>query len=126
MGAWGTKPFENDDAGDWLVELHAPIEKVVNKAAKARVPQNYPFTWLKGYAASETIIALSRAGQGFTPEILNAAVASLRNMLNDTRFVETWNDPRRFRADVNARLRELESIIARQRAHWQRMGWKAP
>jgi hypothetical protein len=61
MGAWGTGNFENDDAGDWVVEFRtAPAEQKLHEAFAAVIgTTDYIECDLGGYAlaAAETVAA---------------------------------------------------------------------
>jgi uncharacterized protein DUF4259 len=89
MGAWGARSFENDDALDWVWELHESADDSVVRAALAAVPEDGQIEAPEAAcacAAAEVVAAAAGAPAEWLPDEVKdwvgahgSAVAGLRS-----------------------------------------------
>ena len=109
MGAWGTGPYENDDAGDFKDSLRkdTPPSAFIRifKEAARRIPSPRDMKkvvdgrrgglhtagdfYLEARAAAKMVADSKTGGE------LNAlAIRALENMVRDEGWLETWDEPK--------------------------------
>jgi hypothetical protein len=133
MGAWGTGPFENDDALDWVWELEEGGERVVRAALQAAVSAKGTYDADTGVAsnavaAAEVVAALrgrpynkvpeeveqwlSSAARPPQPDLLDLARRAVERVRSDSELKECWDeapDP----SDRDAWYAAMDDLLAR-------------
>jgi len=99
MGAWGVEPFENDTAAEFADKLRA----VTFTGLRSRDP-------LVVRAAAEAMLLLDAAGLHVGKDFFQDAKYRLQEMIEDERFVSSWNEPRAILASLR---RQLKRVAAR-------------
>jgi len=109
MGTWGYKPFENDDACDWIYDLEdsqdlALLEETIAEACADDYLEAPEASM--AVAAAEVIAALSGKAGALPDEVLNwvkdrppapaalraRAVKALKRILTDSELKELWEE----------------------------------
>jgi len=104
MGAWGTGPYENDDAGDWKDTLTrntkpAVFAKLFQQASR---PTGAFSHYLEARAAARMLVEHRIGGE------LNAlAIKALERMANDESWLEEWNEPEEVRQKILVEITDL-------------------
>ena len=79
MGAWGTGPFDNDDAADWIYAVEDGGVATVRSALRAVADDDDPDSDIgaAGIAAAELVAAMAGSPSGGLSESAAAVVPSL-------------------------------------------------
>jgi hypothetical protein len=129
MGTWGSGPFDNDDAADWVYELTADAdERVVETALSAAAEEGYldASTSQAAIAAAEVVAASLERPYVELPdevvawtaarrdaawsELVPVAVRAVSRVLDDSELRELWDeapDGEAWTADVADLLERL-------------------
>jgi len=107
MGAWGHEAFENDHALDWVGEV--VNDDFWGKIKTALEGENHDEIRA---AAGITIAVLSgcRATAPYQYDIRKIAYDSLKRIMWDGKWLDSWDDPAEVIKYIQKQLRELESI----------------
>lgn len=115
MGAWGYGPFDNDDAGDWLLKVddvaYAPLKRAADYGESyIESGKVDPQRWNEAYASAAIVVALGEHGQYDRryAELYAVAERALENMLMDADFVSSWKQPKKFIATVSEYIDKLD------------------
>lgn len=128
MGAWGSGPFDNDDAADWAWSLEDSADDAVLRAAvRDAVETAKPDAATSQIAiAAATVVASGRSGDASAlpedvatwlaahrdlpwPELADMARAALANVAGDSELRDLWAES----DDVSAWLADVEELRAR-------------
>jgi len=107
MGAWGYEAFENDHALDWVGEV--VNEDFWSKIKKALEGEDHDEIRA---AAGVTIAVLSgvRGAAPYEYDIRKIAYDSLKRIMWDGKWLDSWGNPAEVIKGIQKQLRELESI----------------
>jgi hypothetical protein len=129
MGAWGTGPFDNDDAGDWVyevedggidaihdvldatVEIDAP-DLSVGSAAVAAAELVAVIAGQPGLPLPEHVTALVRDLGPVEPALVDAALKAVAHVRTNGELAELWAET----DDHDAWLATLDDITRRLEA----------
>ncbi len=123
MGAWGERPYQNDDACDFLGELGNHCGKAIDKAIAAVKPGGavrHQYKYMTAIAAVQFLVDHCAPDQEpnlqyFAHEngLFGDALRSLDIMLADVPWLAQWDTPNKVASSLKALRR---AVIARRRA----------
>ena len=106
MGAWGYRPFENDDALDWLHETaFKPIRAGLRRSVSGQRAEEGFFI---RRAAAQLLISIHNCGVSVPEEDFDLAVEKIEGILDCN--MSSWVDPKACERSVLDQLRELARI----------------
>lgn len=109
MGAWGTGPFENDIAGDFMDGCEEGLTKKVHQAASALAA---PYSLREeGRAALAALRALYRAGLIVGVGVFTDGEELLQDMLDDDQWLGAWQSPAAIKARLRNELHETRTLV---------------
>jgi hypothetical protein len=86
MGAWGTGSFDNDTALDFVPEI-------VNFSIIKKLIDNDSLYYNQARVAAEILLHLDKLGGLWTDqEIIDCLIGCLEGLLEDKKWLHTWND----------------------------------
>ena len=129
MGAWGTGPFENDDASDWVYEvedggldaIHDVLDATVDidepgsevgTAAVAAAELVAVIAGQPGPPLPDEVTALIRGLGPVEPALVDAALAAVAHVRTEGELAELWAES----DDHDAWLATLDDITRRLQA----------
>lgn len=107
MGAWGHKAFDNDHALDWAGTVID--DDFWGKVKKGLEGNNHD----EIRAAAGITIAVLSGCRGVTPygfNILKIAYDALKRVLNDSEWLDSWDNPEVVRNEVKQQMNALAKI----------------
>lgn len=111
MGAWGYKVAENDDAADFYDSLAGSrdIAKVVEKALKTGCPETVR-------AAAQFLAAIRKYADNASlfDDHLERAKAALEDLVEDTKWIRSWDEPATIRKELRKELSALKDPVNKQ------------
>lgn len=113
MGAWGSGPYDNDAAGDWLNETGVFVANKVQEVLDAP-PCQYGSHYDRLRAAAWLF---SHVGRAYTYDIYRmdehraALLGRLHELRADDEYVSGWKDPARFLADLDVLIERVASPL---------------
>jgi hypothetical protein len=104
MGAWGYNWKQCDDAHDMVAEVLQPMRKAWANVimTKSRASRS---RWYDR-ARSAAVIA-SNMPNVVGDDDLESAEKALQNILDDKKYVDSWDDPDQFRSCVESNLESV-------------------
>jgi hypothetical protein len=103
MGTWGTGPFDNDGACEFVASLHAPIERVLRRKTKA-------YYYYGEARAAAKLISIAAGRDMLGGPNLAPAIEVLERIRGDAEWIGTWDKPRLIRAALTREIRELRRL----------------
>jgi hypothetical protein len=110
MGAWGTRPYDNDTAADWFAGATAGmVSEITNLLQKPISDQYYD-----EYRAAAWI--LTKIGRNYVYDslLLDNHLAGiherLKTMRRDTGWIATWRNPTEIQADLDDLIQQVERV----------------
>jgi len=110
MGAWGTRPYDNDAAADWFADATESAVKKVDELIKLPIEQaNYD-----EYRAAAWL--LTKIGRTYVYETaaldshLAAIHERLKTMRRDIGWIATWKNPTEITADLDDLIQQVERV----------------
>ena len=99
MGAWGTGPFDNDDAADMVAKIANPVRRVANGNG------NDGDYYLARAAAQFLLVSHGTdilGGPGLAP-----VLRALARMRTDREWLMHWNSPRKIAGAIDKELLDV-------------------
>jgi hypothetical protein len=129
MGAWGTGPFENDDASDWVYEIEDGGLDAIHDVLDATVDIDAPGSEVGSAAVAAAELVAVIAGQPgpplpdevvalisdlgpVEPALVDAALAAVGHVRTEGELAELWAES----DDHDAWLATLDDITRRLQA----------
>jgi hypothetical protein len=129
MGAWGTGPFENDDASDWVYEIEDGGLDAIHDVLDATVDIDAPGSEVGSAAVAAAELVAVIAGQPgpplpdevvalisdlgpVEPALVDAALAAVAHVRTEGELAELWAES----DDHDAWLATLDDITRRLQA----------
>lgn len=119
MGAWGYKPFDNDEAGEWAASVASVLAKKI-EAALSRNPRRWGLRTRGNYdeirAAADMFVSLAsdkvaiHIAHADVERIKPKAVRALSLILEDDEYLDEWQDPKKIRKSISAQIKQLEKL----------------
>lgn len=133
MGAWGTGPFENDTASDWLAKIK--LEAAIAKALQAADLQTIRVKAKRGsgvglvdqssvdeaLAAIELLVCLASNGHA-DPDLLERAEDVLTDLLAADYPSMGWKSPARMRTELERQVVEVGRLLTAYRRRMREKG----
>ncbi len=116
MGTWGTGPFDNDDAAEFIGSLKADLG---SKLQDSRFSDDEGER-AEGRAALGALTALHRAGYVVSPNAFDDGQRLLETMLDDKMWISQWRSPAAIRSRLRNDLKENAKISAALRRRFRR------
>jgi hypothetical protein len=110
MGAWGTGAFDNDDAGDFMLEPEAIFASKLRDATDVS-----PAFFEEGRAALAALAALDDAGYAVSIDTFADGEMLLERMLDAKDWLAAWRSPKAIRERIRRELLETKARIKRKR-----------
>lgn len=112
MGAWGFKPFDNDDAADWLWLIERPIVKTIEKTLAKKTTH---YSYMEKVAAAAMLAELSRreshvniSYQASEAGLFDKAIEFVKS-IQGGELVAEWDKPAEYSRELSTLLSELQA-----------------
>lgn len=110
MGSFGTKPYENDTAGNWLLKTLTPVSEAITTLLALPVEAaNYD-----EYRAAAWILTKIGRNETWNPDVLATQLSTIHDRLqaikNDVGYIATWFEPTKFVNDLDERIQQIQRV----------------
>ena len=115
MGAWGYKPFENDDAGEALFEVRDRIEAKLRAALRIKDGERDALAYVEMLVLLRQPPSSADFGSFVAKRIVSNFNAPVRLHTHDRGVVQgragdTWNDPKKRLAVITRTVKKWRDL----------------
>lgn len=110
MGAWGTRPYDNDTAADWFGKVLKPvsddIEELLNRPVDESSYDEYrAAAWLLIKIGRNYVYDVNRRDQH-----LSGLHDRLQTMRSDTGWMGTWRDQNEIKEEMDDLVQQIQRV----------------